>query len=163
MHKSVELVISTHSKDELNWECMPFAGEGRLTIPTKSSSELAIMIGMALRVLSTFESAKNENVMAVLTAPAAVANKPPANKVPTMICCLLGSWRRRMNGIGSNTMRKSVMVLMQPAASKCFCSLMHCCGVTDNVQYASTGLGVGSRQYMGLAVYRVFVIFAYLH
>lgn len=101
-----------------------------------------MIMGIALRVLSKFEVSKNEKVMAVLTAPAAVANKPPANKVPTMICCLLGSWRRRINGIGSSTIRKSVIVLMQPAASKCLCSLMQFCGVMDSVQYASTGLEV---------------------
>lgn len=117
------------------------------------------MIGMAFRVLSKFELAKNEKVMAVLTAPAAVANRPPANKVPTMICCLLGSWRRRMNGSGSSTMRKSVIVLMQPAASRCFCSSMHCCGVTDNVQYASIGLE--GCQYMGFRCI-VYCMYGYL-
>lgn len=99
-----------------------------------------MIMGIALRVLSKFEVSKNEKVMAVLTAPAAVANRPPANKVPTIICCLFGNWRRKMNGIGSSTIKKSVIVLMQPAASKCFCSLMQFCGVMDSVQYASTGL-----------------------
>lgn len=65
-----------------------------------------------------------------------------------------------MNGIGSNTIRKSVVVLMQPAASKCFCSLMQFCGVMDSVQYASTGLQV-------LSVYAMWCIvscmYAYLH
>lgn len=103
-------------------------------MPTKSSSELAIIIGIAFRVLSTLVTVVNEKVMAVRTAPAAVANRPPAKRLPTMICCFLGKFNCRMNGMGSSTIKKSVIVLMQPAASKCFCSLMQFCGVIDNVQ-----------------------------
>lgn len=47
-----------------------------------------------------------------------------------------------MNGMGSNTIIKSVVVLMHPAASRCFRSSRQFCGVTDSVQYAFGGLGM---------------------
>lgn len=113
----------------------------RLTMPTYSSNELTMIIGIAVHVLSIFTSAEYAKVIAVLTAPAAVANSPPAKRLPTMTCCFLGNLSRAMNGIGSNTIIKSVVVLMHPATSKCLRSSKQFCGVADSVQYASGGLG----------------------
>lgn len=111
-----------------------------LTMPILSSRTVAMTTGMAFQVMSKRGSLKSMVVTAVLTAPAAVAKTPPANRLAMTICCFLGNLSWRTYGIGTSTMRKSVMVLMHPAASRCFSSLMHDCGVGDRVQYAEGGL-----------------------
>lgn len=111
-----------------------------LTIPMYSSRALAMNTGIEFQVRSLLGSEKVTKVMAVLVAPAAVTKMPPANRLATMICCLRGSSRRRTYGIGASMMRKSVTVLMHPAASKCCTSLIQAWGVAESVQYASGGL-----------------------
>lgn len=98
------------------------------------------MIGMAFQVRSALKSAYRVNMTYVLTAPAAVTKTPPANRLPMMICCFLGRFSRATHGIGTSTMMKSVVVLIQPAASRWAASLIHFWRVRDNVQYAETGL-----------------------
>lgn len=99
-----------------------------------------MMIGTEFQVMSLLASEYRVNMTNVLTAPAAVTKTPPANRLPMIICCFLGSLSRITYGMGSSTMMKSVLVLMQPAASMWADSLMHFWGVADKVQYADTGL-----------------------
>ena len=61
----------------------------------------------------------------VLTAPATLARTPPVKSPWTMRSCLNGSFSLNTVGIGTKTIRKSVVVLIMPAASKCASSLMH--------------------------------------
>lgn len=112
----------------------------RLTMATNSSNADEVTRGMAFHVSSAFAMSKKLKVMTVLAAPAAVAKSPPAKRLATMICCFLGKLSFLMTGIGSSTRRKSVIVLIHPAASRCSCWLMQFCGVADSVQYAEIGL-----------------------